>query len=499
MVHNQIVLKDIAEPCEVNCMFKTFPSNIPKGLRRYMLPYIHTFNEQLWKTYKLDGIRVLLHFDTRNKQVYMIDRLLHTYLIHTDFPTFLSGDMVLDGELLYLTSTNMTFFFAFDLIQYNNDMVSDDITMTLEKRYNILIELPTIKLGIINLCIKKFYPIYQHTTQPYSSSLPFSVIGLSHENSYGDDLMFPIDGIILTNIINSNDTIKWKPIPTIDVVMYKTDIHDEMIKTYFWEYDDSKGRKAQVLFKHCTIRNGSVKKSIESFQRKKVCVECSLLENEKWLIVGTRPDKDRSNSAHVIRDTIEIISDRVMEQEFTYHQPTTYDHWILDAWSQHKQLYELECRLVYKTNGSIEPTMFYHILSHCHNRFGQFEINRTIDYVLNDIRTTVHNDDVRTRTVMRKCKHMSYLHQFDNDWTMCLVLSSELQLSCQKTGGNNNILVRKKHRTRFVCSDKGLFIDFTIVSFRTGPPTFEIEVEYTNACKLKRDELFQFVSSIILL
>ena len=506
----QITLSDIAEPCEGSiCIFESFPNTIPKGLRRYMIPYIHANNEQYWKTYKLDGIRTLIHFDTKCQKVYIIDRLLNYYQIHTEFPSIITDNMTIDGELIRISSSNMVFFFAFDLVQHGGKtLISENTTISFESRYHLLSkELSHItSVGVINICIKKFYHIYQHMSCTYSENLPLSVLGTSPGTNY-NNLLFSVDGIIITNNKYDDDVMKWKPVPTIDVVVHKSDIQSEHVMTYYWDYNTKNKRKERTKFRYCVIQDDYVKQCILSSPYHWVCVECRVktMGTDNWVIIGTRPDKTRSNSAYVIHDTLDIISECVSESEFTCYRPTSYDHWIIDAWSQNTHLYELECRLSYKNSGSIEPSVFYHILSTCHNRFKQFNILRTIDYTNDGMRITIHDDDFRQRTVIRKRKYLSDVQELNGNWTMCVVLSSEIPVSsCERTrhvNGNESYteLTRKKHRTRFNCHSTGLFIDFTVVSHpKNNDYTFEIEIEYSNECTLKRDELFRFISDIVI-
>jgi hypothetical protein len=489
-------LHDVATPCD-QTFFTDFPSPMPKGLRAFMLPYIHQFSENFMTTLKLDGIRVLIHFDKTSEKVYIIDRLLRSFEIPMyTFPSALIGDTTIDGELIRIESNNTPLFFAFDMIKYNGI----DVTLSpLKTRYGMLQDLPRLQLGIIRVYIKRFYDLYQRGF--YAENVPLSHIAITSDDAI--DIMFPVDGMILMDVTKPNDGqfhldfLKWKPNPTIDVLMYTSDVSTHRPPTYFWEFDPRTKRKQKRLFRDCYLPKecDDIKSQIAMSRHRMVCVECQFdTVNKKWYIIGVRSDKKRANSSKAIYDTLEIINENIHETVFTCKKPVT-TYWLIEAWSQNKR-YELECRLQYDKRTSMSTTYFYRMLAHCHTRFITYETIHCTDYLANDVRTTVIDEN--NIIVIRKDRHFTEGCHLVEKWSMNMVLSSETPIA----GKRERITTtdtRKKHRTRFLHRPLALYIDFTVVLNQSKETTFEVEFELCHEYSTlpNKGEIVHFIKSIL--
>ena len=511
-----VSLSDVAEPVTNRCIFNSFPSMMPIGLRDYMIPYIHQNHEAFWKTYKINGLRVLIHFDSSTREVYLIDRRLRTFLVHTEPSSSVDGDVTLDGELVYIPVNNRYIFFAFDVLTYDSQPTNG---MSMQQRHDLMLGMSLSKIGTIDVYVKRFFPLYYNAS--FSPVVPLSFLGHVHDKhaNMTDDPIFSVDGLILMDVrggYDVNDTeiqpefrlLKWKPTPTVDVLMYTSDLHKNHIVTYYWEFNHVTRYKEMRAFMECVLYDDTIRNQISTnMSQRMTCVECEYdRTGDQWYIVGVRLDKTRSNAAQTITETIEIIREHVQEDMFvTIPGKPDYSSsgicWMVHAWDR-RNTYELECRLYYNHH-PIEPNVFYRILANCHLMIDCFEITHSTDYYYNkNVRKTVVDT---SSCFIRKHKHATKQYQLSSNWSMQMVLSSEIPVPelerYEISNYETSYMHRKKHRTRFIHKRFGVYIDFTIVTDQNNNHSFEIEIEYYHRAisngHLHQNDLIQLIHRIL--
>jgi hypothetical protein len=300
----------------------SFCSVLPSGLREYSLHKM-TYSQHYSITIKLDGVRNILCIIPEG--IYRINR---AGVIETCTDTKLNIlPTVLDGEYVDFQ------FVAFDILIHNGQDVRNEPFMKRHIRMFDFVQNEFNFTTSIQIVPKEIYPLSDiHTlvTQDedkngiykiptYKITPQWYVKRSPHRDYYNADGVIFMDN---RSMYDDNSCLfKWKPVPTIDVMVFLSDINiineNNHVQTWYWEYNISQKRSYRAPFQNCSIDNKTKQIILENNNnnnnsRKMICVECRYYYHTKtWSVIKYRPHKTRSNSSRTIKDTLRIIHEHI--------------------------------------------------------------------------------------------------------------------------------------------------------------------------------------------
>lgn len=465
---------------------RTFTEVLPIGLRKHH--YIHILNSEHSRfsiTPKIDGLRKVLCL-LPGYGMFYIDRMnrVHQQAKHYQgVPTILDGEYTEQGYL------------AFDMLLCNGQDIRHEPFYVRHKHMTEYVTSTSTKdqIGGLVIVAKSIHPLSEiHTILP---NIPCAH-GLY--TTHHQQLTLQADGIVLMDNsapYTTKHIWKWKALPTVDVIVFGSDIHANTttVQTWYWEYDTCTKRTKQTKFQVCRIENTEILPYIQN--TKKSCVECYYDQSTTdWCILKVRPLKVRANSSRTIRDTVRIIQEHLTLEEMKQRLVTSSkqqhlgDHddilhpleWLGKAWETCRHN-ELEVRLLYDGVSQVPVQLFYHILSKFKKKKCFYSTCTTsIDYISDgELRTTRSISPHKAPFTIRKEVLIKYdISIKRSPYTLRYSLSTEHP--CHNRHVNyRNLQSRQKRRHRFIYKDTVAF-DFTEVQHshcKQTTPTYEIEIE----------------------
>lgn len=452
-----------------------FPGAMPRGMRRTDLHYLADPHHQPHHmvTIKLDGIRMLWMQCTAG--TFLIDRSMQAYQLDSS-PT--STTTILDGELMVDRG-----FLVFDALTVTNVSVEHE---TFDTRYTNLQEwISTMTSssyhGLHYIVPKRMFPLSQVSRlcrylvptgdHAYITSTE-GVIATGFHSRVAADIQYEADGVILLSrnatfhFSGSHDLLKWKRVPTIDVVVCTRDLHpDWHVPTFFTEYSHDTKRYERRPFSPCWVPPDQRKRLRSYRQGTTLCIECHN-DGSKWVMHRERPEKRFSNSGRVVRETQRIVKESIELSEVVkigiirpcnaYVGPfgTVVQElrWLGCAWA-HAPHGELELRLMHHNQTSLPPEIFEQILQRLRENPQMSEMGEShvTDYYYSradGVRVTVDQNDTKTTMVNKEVVFKRTLSTVA-PFSMCIALSHEYPMS-DGVRGDIYTTCRKKRRIRFL-------------------------------------------------
>lgn len=319
-----------------------FPSALPANLTNSKLDHIHKHQKNWLVSRKVDGLRMICCLS--HNGLFLIDRLSMCYFFSTSViidtidqerlrEQVYNIHTILDGEYVspHHDTTDISIFLAFDVLYLHG---TDTMKKPYTERYGIL---STEKLHPFTGCTVMVYPKRMYTMDEFlctDTNVTFdsekehlhnviiSTDPLSKMDINVDGLVFMPPGYNICAPVSMDSlALKWKPRPTIDVMIDYELLRHELdglvvqTESFYWT-----GTRPRRMTSHglvtltsdqvCTILSRKTHHSIQ--KRTLVCVECFFCyKSTQWIVCRIRWDKRFANAERTIIDTIHIIEENI--------------------------------------------------------------------------------------------------------------------------------------------------------------------------------------------
>ena len=489
-----------------------FPGAMPRGMRRTDLHYLADPHHQPRHvvTAKLDGVRMLWVRCTDG--TFLVDRSLTAYRLASRSTTTTT---ILDGELMADRG-----FLVFDALTIAGASVEHE---PFDKRYADLQEwLSTTSPlcpGLHYIVPKRMFPLSQVNRLCNTYLVPKGDHGYTigtegavapgFHHQVPDDAQYEADGVIFLSrratfhFTGSQDLMKWKRVPTIDVVVRTRDVlhSDWHLPTFFTEYSHDTRRYERRPFSPCWVPPDQ-RTLLRSFRRHRtLCVEC-YNDGSRWVVHRGRPEKRFSNSARVVQETQRLVTEAIeltevaklgticpiSKQSGPFGTVVQELRWLGRAWA-HAPHGELELRLMHNDQTSLPLDLFEQILNRlrANPEMTEMEESCTTDYSGSGTRVTTDPND-HIVTVVKKEVMFKRTLSATAPFSMRIALAHEYPTSAEEDDHHHGTR-RKKRRTRFL--HQGVVaVDCTRV-YQRGPEDSSETLRYEVEIEMLRDPRYE--------
>ena len=441
---------------------RKFPGAFPAGLRLHSLTFVKHHAHEYMVTPKLDGERRILLLGPAG--AFSLDRRMRTAPLSKLGGNIRKSWTILDCELL----EGCTRWVAFDALWLEGADLRD---VPFADRYALLCEWRARTKALPNIHVKRAFPwpandallaAFFGTGGRFAVPWSEYMVGYEGEQKQKCENTVPVDGLVIMRrrataaFDEKFDLLKWKPCPTIDVLVRSADVFagNPSPLAYFWKYSEREQR--------CTVREfGRVGNALPAgtevdTARFTVVEVAHDAEEKRWEIQRVRLDKRRANSAPTIFETHLMVDERIGRDELTSAvsvrpvlRTCAGGAWLGDVWRRCSTA-ELEVRVLHRGSPDLPEDTFHGIMQRLHAYVRARELvhhrEESTDYFAGSVRTTVRNGS--TRSIVKERVARYDLRCEESELAARLALSYEHDADIVVHGEDTGVVQYRRHKIR---------------------------------------------------